>query len=309
MNSSSDRVSAIVAALRAKRETPASASPAALAALETSLLADIEAFDPERARPAQDIAPPPRAPAPAAPTVAPTAAVAASPTPPPASTAPPAAPSGGLLEQLRQQASARQREEHAAATTQAANSTAIDRALNQVFRYLHELVQQLNIVKPPIARDYVLLNQLALHGLCWQEGFADYRRQPESEGALLELVSFTCRLGGAPNIACERDDTHAERFRALLFDLGLSFDSQEFRNAKRLIERVRFEIRGELSISVRWRADFARGQIGIEARNLERLGSTPYLLAPEAVDQALLDEFGRLLLGQPNRFRELARRR
>lgn len=214
-----------------------------------------------------------------------------------------------MLEQLRQQASARQREEHAAATTQAANSTAIDRALNLVFRYLHELVQQLNIVKPPIARDYVLLNQLALHGLHWQEGFADYRRQPESEGALLELVSFTCRLGGAPNIACERDDMSAERFRALLFDLGLSFDSQEFRNEKRLIERVRFEIRGELGVSVRWRADFARGQIGIEARNLERLGSTPYLLAPEAVDQALLDEFGRLLLGQPNRFRELARRR
>lgn len=307
MNSSSDRVSAIVAALRAKREAPTSTSPATLAELETSLLADIEAFDPERARSVQDTAPPPRVSVPSAPAAP--AAAATSPTPPPASAPSPATPSGGLLEQLRQQASARQREEHAAATTQAANSTAIDRALNLVFRYLHELVQQLNIVKPPIARDYVLLNQLALHGLHWQEGFADYRRQPESEGALLELVSFTCRLGGAPNIACERDDMSAERFRSLLFDLGLSFDSQEFRNEKRLIERVRFEIRGELGVSVRWRADFARGQIGIEARNLERLGSTPYLLAPEAVDQALLDEFGRLLLGQPNRFRELARRR
>lgn len=47
-------------------------------------------------------------------------------------------------------------------------------------------------------------------------------------------------------------------FRALLFDLGLQFDSQEFRNDKRRIERVRFDIRGELGVSVRWRADFVR---------------------------------------------------
>ncbi|WP_371324064.1 hypothetical protein VX159_00610 [Dechloromonas sp. ZY10] len=306
MNSSSDRVSAIVAALRAKREAQTSHPAADLAALENSLLAEIEAFDPARARPAQEIPPPPPARAVPMPAASAAAAIAS---PPPASTAPPVALTGGLLEQLRQQASVRQREENAAATSQATSATAIDRALNLVFRYLHELVQQLNILKPKINRDYQLLNQLALHGLHWQEGFADYRRQPDSEGALLERVSFTCRLGGAPNIACERDDTNAERFRALLFDLGLNFSSQEFRNDKRLIERVRFEIRGELGVSVRWRADFARGLILIEARNLERFGAAPYELAAAAVDQALLDEFGRLLLGQPNRFRELARRR
>jgi hypothetical protein len=310
---SSDRVSAIVAALRAKRDARSQTSDTDLAALETSLLADIDAFDPEaaRRRAAQGV---PAAPAatPAPRPVAPVRSAAAPQSPaisPPPAAAPAASAASSLLEQLRQQAEARQREAHAAASTQAATGTAIDRALRLVFEYLHELVQQLNILKPPIARDYVLLDQLALHGLRWQEGFADYRRQPESEGALVELVSFTCRLDGAPAVRCERDSTAAERFRALLFDLGLSFDSQECRNEKRQVERVRFDIRGELSVSVRWRADFARGGIMIEARNLERLGSTPYLLAPAAVDQALLDEFGRLLLGQPNRFREFARRR
>lgn len=312
MNSSSDRVSAIVAALRAKREAPDSAAPEALAALESSLLAEIEAFDPERARQAATTVTVPVA------SVAPSAVPVARQAPPAATSAaapaiapeaPAPASGGGLLEQLRQQAAACQREQHASASQQASQAAALERALGQVFSYLHELVQQLNILKPPIQRDYVLLNQLALHGLRWQEGFADYRRQAESAGALIELVSFTCRLGGAPKLVCERDDTGAERFRALLFDLGLNFDSQEFRNDKRLVERVRFEIRGELGVSVRWRADFARGLIVVEARNLERFGATPYELAPGAVDQALLDEFGCLLLGQPNRFRELARRR
>lgn len=309
MNSSSDRVSAIVAALRAKREAPDISAPEALAALESSLLAEIDAFDPERARQAATaVAPPAASLASAAAPVARQARPAGVTTVTPAVAAE-APAAGGLLDQLRQQAAACQREQHASASHQASQAGALEQALGQVFSYLHELVQQLNILKPPIQRDYVLLNQLALHGLRWQEGFADYRRQAESAGALIELVSFTCRLGGAPKLTCERDDTGAERFRALLFDLGLNFDSQEFRNDKRLVERVRFEIRGELGVSVRWRADFARGLIVLEARNLERFGSTPYELLPGAVDQALLDEFGRLLLGQPNRFRELARRR
>jgi hypothetical protein len=46
----------------------------------------------------------------------------------------------------------------------------------------------------------------------------------------------------------------------------------------------------------------------LETRNLERLGSAVYTINPHFVDQALLDDFGRLVLGQPNRFRELAKR-
>ncbi len=46
----------------------------------------------------------------------------------------------------------------------------------------------------------------------------------------------------------------------------------------------------------------------LETRNLERLGSALYTLRPQAIDQALLDHFGHLVLGQPNRFRELAKR-
>jgi hypothetical protein len=51
----------------------------------------------------------------------------------------------------------------------------IDQALKHVFFYLHELVQQLNIVKPAIPREFPLIEQYVLDHLDWQEGFADYR--------------------------------------------------------------------------------------------------------------------------------------
>jgi hypothetical protein len=94
----------------------------------------------------------------------------------------------------------------------------------------------------------------------------------------------------------------------MLFDFGLPFTYKEFKNERSYVERAAFEIRSDVSVSARWRADFSKGAIILETRNLERLGSALYNLRPQVVDQALLDDFGRLVLGQRNRFRELAKR-
>lgn len=217
-------------------------------------------------------------------------------------------PGSSLLDQLRQQAELRQREMHHALAEQTTANQAIDQALKHAFFHLNELVTQLNIVKPAIPRDYPLAEQLTLGGLSWQEGFADFRTQTQSAGALVELTTLSYRLVGTGLLVAERDGAAVERFRATLFDYGLNFNCTEYKNARRYVERAEFEIRPELSVSARWRADFVTGMIVLETRNLERLGSSTCSIRPQAIDQALLDDFAYLVLGQPNRFRELARR-
>lgn len=309
--------SAIQDAIRAKREGR-STLPEDIEAIERSLLADIEAFDLDaaerRARHEQSntvaglvdpalvypaIAPegahrlPPR---PAVQPIEPDVPEAQSPT------------HGNLLDQLRHRAAARQREQHSATAERNAVNETIDQALRQLFLYLHDFVQQLNILKPDIPRPYALVNDLAIGPLAWQEGFADYRTQSHAAGSMVEQVSCTFRLSGPRTLEIMRDGPAVERFRSQLFDFGLQFTCKEFRNARRHIERAEFLIRSEISVSVRWRADFDHGRIVLETRNLERLGSLSHSLAPQAVDQALLDAFGRLTLGLPSSFRELLRR-
>jgi hypothetical protein len=106
----------------------------------------------------------------------------------------------------------------------------------------------------------------------------------------------------------ERDGPSVERFRTTLFDFGLAFNCKEFKNERSYVERADFQIASDISVSARWRADFTKGLILLETRNLERLGSALYTLRPQAIDQALLEDFGRLVIGQSNRFRELAKR-
>lgn len=315
-----DSTSVIREAIRAKREQRPSGRD--IAELEASLLADIETFDLDaverRVRHEQfantgtagmldpTLRFPEVIPGSPPPNSASQATQVAPPSPTPASSFD---GRSSLLGQLRRQAEQRQHEQHRSLAEHTSINEEIDRILKETFNYLHEFVQQLNIVKPAIPRDYPLVDELVLESFTWQEGFADYRAQAQSIGALVELVSFSCQFGGNGALRVERKAPAIERFRTMLFDYGLQFSCQEFRNPRRYVERAEFEIRSELSISARWRADFDNGTIILETRNLERLGSARYLLQPQTIDENLLDEFGRLLLGQPNRFRELATRR
>jgi hypothetical protein len=189
-----------------------------------------------------------------------------------------------------------------------ASNRLIDESLKYIFFYLHDLVQQLNTLKPEIPRTYVLIDNLALADLAWQEGFADYRTQSQSAGAMMELVTFTFQLTGAKTLVVERDGSVAERFRSALFDYGLKFSCQEFKNERRYVERAEFKISSQLSVSLRWRADFERGVLVFETRNFERLGISLFNVKPSAIDFALLEELGKLVLGQSSRFRDLAKR-
>lgn len=213
-----------------------------------------------------------------------------------------------LLGQLRNQAERRQRELHSEMAERSAINIALEQALKNLFFFLHDLVQQLNIIKPAVEREYAAAGDVMFSGLVWQEGFADYRTQSQSAGAMVELVTLAYQLVSPLKFLVAREGAGVERLRTALFDYGLQFSCKEFKNKRSFVERAEFEISGQFSVSARWRADFNNGVLVLESRNLERLGSAAHTVRPEAVDQALLDEFGRLLLGLPSSFRELSRR-
>lgn len=308
----------IAEAIRAKRERRAGLSiREELDAMEAALLADIDAFDldaaakqvqaqeqkvkgPGLVADAGALAFPDIVAEGASPRV-----VAEAKAKPKAESAAPAGlplGSGGLLEQLRSEAERRQNLQDAEQRQLSLVEAQLDRALHQVFAYLHELVQQLNVIKPPVPRAYLVAGSQELKGLSWEQGFSDYRTRPQSAGASMESVSFTYKLAGKQPLVMERDGTVADGFRQQLFDLNLAFKVEEFRNERRYLERARFIVAPEVKVNVRWEADYEKGKLVVQARNLERLGTTRYSFDPDALNQALLDEFGRLVLGHPHHF-------
>ncbi len=216
----------------------------------------------------------------------------------------PPAPCGGLLEQLRDEVALRQRGASEASRDAERLRESLDRSLRVVFDYCRDLSTQLNFLKPQVGRNFYLLDSDdPIRNLSWQEGYADFRTRSTGEGGSIERVSMGYTLRGPGQRSLERNGGAVERLRQMLFDLGLKFECQERRNRLRELESGVFTVRDEVSVQVVWRADFEKGEIVVEARNLERLGFVTLTVRPDAIGPTLLDEFGRLVLGRDNRFR------
>jgi hypothetical protein len=211
---------------------------------------------------------------------------------------------GGLLGQLREQAQSLLEQQEAREHQHVSQAAKLDRSLRQVFAYLHDTVQQLNVLHPEIPRVYPLADNKSLQGLAWQQGYADYRTASLSERAFMETVSLNyCLSGQGAPIVLERDGATAETFRKRLFDFNLNMQVKETRDERKYLKSVRLTIAQEVRVNVRWEPDYQKGELLVHARNLERLGYTTYRLPADApMNPALLDQFIRMILGQPHRF-------
>ena len=216
----------------------------------------------------------------------------------------PAAQRGGLLDQLRDEVAQRQHGVNVASLDAERLRARLDRSLRAVFDYCRELTTQLNFLQPQVSRCYYLLDSDdPINKLAWQEGYADFRTRANGEGGNIERVSLAYTLQGPGRRTVERAGGAVERLRQMLFDLGMKFECQERRNRLRELESGLFTIADEIKVQAMWRADFEKGQVVLESRNLERLGFVTFTIRPEAIGPELLDEFGRLVLGRENRFR------
>ena len=216
----------------------------------------------------------------------------------------------GLLAQLKQQAEQVNLQNSVQSKISAEASLLVNEGLQRVFEYLNELVTQLNVLHPVISREYTLFGVVEFKDLVWQRGFVDYRTNSNKMGdaAVLESVNFSFNLKADREVVLERDASAIESLSELLYDNGVVFRCQEKRNQRQMVESATFYVAPEIKATLCWRADIEKRGVVLEARNFERFGDMSYFLSAEALTQEMLEEFGRLLLGQANRFRDFARR-
>ena len=244
-------------------------------------------------------------PKPAAPQVAPTPAQAAAPTPPPA----PAAASSSLLANLKKQALAKQMGETQKSVLQNEQMLRIHSALGMTYQYLNDLVQQLNILKPPYAKSYSFFGVADFDDMTWQEGRADFRMQEgSSEDRYYNQVTLRYRLAAQKQFRVTRENPALEKLHKALFDNNIAFTTEEVRNERNQVEKATFTFPAEVKAGLLLAANYETGSILLRTRNVERFGIMEYQLVPESINQEALDQLAQLILGENNRINQLFRR-
>lgn len=218
--------------------------------------------------------------------------------PPPAPLQAPSGPAS-VLAKLKQAAAEKQAAEAKASGDHERKAREISGALEGTWRYLNDLVAQLNILKPAYPGSYFLNDQVNLDGLAWQQGRADFRKQDiAAEDRFYEKVMFRYVLSGDNPIVFERHNPAMEGLRKTLMDYGLVFSLDESKNDKGRVDKGRFTIRREVRAGFQMTADVPNGVIQLRAMNIQRLGTAEYMVPPDALVHSVLDELAMLLMGE-----------
>ncbi len=279
------------------------------------LLKDIENFDENALNQDNEPARPARFTPAAAPAIPPMASpiqpTAPAPIPVTATLAPAAAPQGdsSLLARLKQQAQNKREGAEKQNSHQAAQMKRISDTLQRTFLYLNELVQQLNVLKPPYEKSYTFFGVAEFDSMHWEEGRADFRmQQVASEDRLYEQVTLRYRLHAPKQFRVTRENPAMEKLHKALFDHSIAFKTDENRNDRGQVERTTFIFPCEIKAGFLMVGDPTTGEMVMRLRNIERFGSMEFRMLPEQLTTESLDELTLLILGKPNRVAQLFRR-
>jgi hypothetical protein len=212
----------------------------------------------------------------------------------------------GLLDDLKKQAELVKTQQNSQQSLRAENLRQVEEKMRQSFQYLNELLKQLAVLKPVNPAVYSLPGIGDLKNLGFAESFIDYRRKRINDLDYFDSISFYVRWGSSEILVVERDmPGAAQKVRDALFGYRLKFEEEELKGQRGTATKWRFTAQASVVTDVTIQAEHDQGGVIITCKNMERLGIIDTFAVPAAdLNEALLEEFAKTLLGQPGAFRK-----
>lgn len=210
----------------------------------------------------------------------------------------------GLLDELKQQADAVSHARMSDAERARDIAQRADAALQKTYAYLDALGKQLAVIKPATARTFMLAGVGKFENLTLADFFADYRKKTVDDKEYLDYVHFQYQYASPKIFEVVKDNiTQKEQVEQYLWEANLKFTLDEFRNERSRVTGGKFKIPATIGAVIRADSQADQAEIVFTLRNVERFETLKLSYATEAVDDALLEELGKLILARPNQFR------
>jgi len=211
----------------------------------------------------------------------------------------------GLLDDLKKQAETVKTQQHLKESLQEGNLKLVEEKMRQAFQYVNELLKQLAVLKPVNPLVYSIPGIGDLKNLGFAESFIDYRSKRVADRDCMDSISFYVRWSSEQTLVVERDmPAGAEKVRDVLFAYRLKFAEEEVKGQRGVAAVWRFTVQSTIVADVTIRADREQGRLLVTGKNLERLGTDDFAVPAAELNESLLEEFAKMLLGQPGGFRK-----
>ena len=210
-----------------------------------------------------------------------------------------------LLDDLKATSEALKTEELAeqlhAEQLQAAYQRHINPKMRQIFRYLSELVEEVNYIKPSTKVDFELPVYGRMLGLRQEE----YGLTVDSLESMRQIVlRFRCTGGQTARFKVSPPSVAAD-LRDQLLEHAMKFDCRDYFDDYRAVIGQRFEVEGEIPMLVRVEADIERTLIHIHITNFDAPIGRHAKYRPEQITPEFLDDLGNYILRKHSKLIQL----
>ena len=166
-----------------------------------------------------------------------------------------------------------------------------------IYNYYKELAENLNVLSPEDRTSYQLSKTVVFNNLKKQE-FRVAKTDPHS----MRVFTFRYDLVGDRDIQVTVNNLPmAEKMRNMLSERGFRFvDKMESKN------RIVFNVDPKITVNFEYSADLVNCLVVLKIDNFDGAWSQMVRYSPGAINEGLLDETARYILGKPNKFRELS---
>ena len=213
----------------------------------------------------------------------------------------------GLLDDLKKQADIVKTQQSDQQSMRAEHVKLVNERMNKAFQYLNDLLKQLAVLKPVNPTLFYIPGVGEIKGLGFGESFIDFRRKRLDNMDVYDTVSFFIKWTGAAPMSLERDmPASIQKVRDALWAVGIKFTEEEVKNDRGSLVKTRFSVPSVVVTDVTIRSDFESGRLVFATKNLMRLGPEEFIVPATEIDEACLENFAKLLLGQASQFKNYA---
>lgn len=209
----------------------------------------------------------------------------------------------GFLDELKSQADSLLKEKDAQHSRLTANAEMVDARMRQTFTYLNDLAKQLEIIKPPSTHTFELHGVGKFDALILKDFFADYRKRKFNDGEVLDNVTFQFRHYSPRIFTIKKDmPQQIDQCEDLFWRHNLKFQRDDVRSDDGKMRWTEFTVPVAVNADASITGDYDHARLIFKLKNFERFETATLAFYAPTFGESVLEDFGRMIVGQPNRF-------
>lgn len=211
----------------------------------------------------------------------------------------------GLLDDLKKQADLVKSQQLSQQSIREESIKLVEAKMHQTFLYLNDLLKQLAVLKPTNPTVYTIPSVGDFQNLGFAESFINYRKKKIGDRDYYDYITMYIKWTSPLSLTVERDMPAAiQKVTDALWSFGLKFTEEKIKKPGGGFEKMKFTVPSNVTCDITISADHDNARLVVKGKHFFRLGADELRIPAGDVDESLLEEFAKMLIGQPSVLRK-----